>query len=138
MTTRRVFISAGEVPHLLAGAVLGRSVALRRLLGARRAGRYGLGAALICAVAALPSELLPLALIAHLAASAIGMLLANSEADLRVMEYQRLSLWVLAPVLAGLALLRLLGEAAALTSCTAVGFAHLLLWRGLRGGLDDG
>ena len=87
MTARRVFISAGEVPHLLTGAVLGRPVALRRLLGARRAGRYGLAATLICALAALPADLLPLALITHVAASALGMLLANSEAELEVMDY---------------------------------------------------
>ena len=120
----------------MTGAALGHPVALRRLLGARRAGRYGIGATLIAAAAALPAELLPLALIAHLVASALGMLLANSEAALQAMQYQRLSLWVLAPVLAGLATLRLFGEAAPLTSCTAIGFAHLLLWRGMRRGLD--
>jgi len=137
MTTRRVFISAGEVPRLMTGAVLGRPVALRRLLGARRAGRYGVAATVISAVAALPADLLPLALITHAAMSALGMLLANSETGLGVMQYQRLSLWVLAPVLAGLATLRLFDEAAPLTSCTAIGFAHLLLWRGMRGGLED-
>jgi len=137
MSTRRVFISAGEVPRLMVGAALGRPVALRRLLGARRAGRYGVIATLITAAAALPAELLPLALITHVAASALGMLLANSEAGLGVIDYQRLSLWGLTPVLAGLAALRLFGEAAPLTSCAAIGFAHLLLWRGMRGGLSD-
>ena len=41
-TARRVFLAPNEVPGLMLGALLGESVAFRRILGARRAGRIGL------------------------------------------------------------------------------------------------
>lgn len=132
---RRVFLSRAEIPGLVRGAVTGEPVALRRILGARRGGRYGAMLALAATLLAVPFQALaPLALV-HAGLSVAGHLAAR-PARIGPRQYQRMVTWTLAPTLLLAAPFRLVGggEIAALL---ALAVAHGLLWRGLRGGLDD-
>ena len=130
---RRVFLHRGEIPGLLRGALSGDARCYRRILGARRAGRYGAllaGSAAVLAIA--PADAAVLVLV-HLGLSLAGHFAARS-AGLGPRQYQRVVLWTLAIPLAAAAPLRLAG-AGWLPPLLAVAVAHGLLWSGLRRGL---
>lgn len=131
---RRVFLQGGEIPGVLAGVLAGRPAALRRVLGARRAGRIAVAAGVAGWLLAVPDT-------AHLAATlavqlALGVPGARAcTPALTWRAYQRLSLWLVAPALVAAAPLRFALEGAAWPAWIAVLAAHLWLWRHLRRGL---
>ena len=131
---RRVFVARAEVPGLLRGVLAGDGVALRRVLGARRGGRYGVLLALAGALLAIPVEALAVPLACHAVLSLAGHFVGRAP-RLGPWEYQRVALWALALPLFAAAPLRWLGVGG-LAVVLAVGVAHGLLWRGLRRGLD--
>ncbi|MCP4006214.1 MAG: hypothetical protein GY725_18680 [bacterium] len=95
---RRSFIEFKEVGPLLPGVLLGDPRAYRRILGARRGGRFGLllGSLSLLAAAGL-STTSALALFAHIAAGVLISLSGVSRLGIR--EHQRLSLWSATPPL---------------------------------------
>ena len=135
---RRVFLTRAEVPGLLRGVLTGDATALRRILGARRGGRYGASLAALAAVAAVPPAALVALVVAHLGLSVAGHF-AVRAADLGPRQYQRLVMWALAVPLLGSAPLRLveLGGLGLLPAILAIAVGHGLLWSGLRRGIDQ-
>ncbi len=133
-TPRRVFVSRAEVPGLLRGVLAGDGVALRRILGARRGGRYGILLAFAAALLAIPADTLVAPLVWHAVLSLAGYFVGRAP-RLGPWEYQRVALWALALPLLAAAPLRWFG-AGTLAALLAVTVAHGLLWRGLRRGLD--
>ena len=130
---RRVFMVQREVPGLVLGAVRGDSVALRRILGARRAGRTGLALALAALALAAPS--LGVALIAlalHLFLALYVVIPRPGSLPLTAFQELLLSLWIVAPLFVALASLRLIWPSSPVPAYLAVLLAHLLVWRGLR------
>ncbi len=135
--TRRLFLAPREVPGLLVGAVRGDHVALRRILGARRAGRTGLALALAALALAVPS--LTVALIAsalHLSLALYVVIPRRGAIELTAFQELLLSLWTVAPLFVALASLRVIWPGSPLPALIAVPMGHLLVWRGLRGGLE--
>lgn len=130
---RRVFLTRAEVPGLLRGVLTGDATALRRILGARRGGRYGASLAALAAVAAVPPGALLALVVAHLGLSFAGHFAART-ADLGPRQYQRLVMWALAAPLLVSTPLRLLGLGA-LPAIVAIAVGHGLLWSGLRRGI---
>ncbi len=121
-----------EVPGLVVGSLRGDSVALRRIVGARRTGRWGIALALAGFALAAPS---PVALLQlgglHLALTAALLSARERRRTLGARSALTLPLWTTAPVLAAAAALRP-WTASLLPALGAVGPGHLLLWRGLR------
>ncbi len=135
--TRRLFLTPREVPELLLGAVRGDPVALRRILGARRAGRTGLALALAALTLAAPSLTVALiALALHLSLAIYLVIPRRGAVPLTAFQELLLSLWTVAPLLVALASLRLIWPGSPLPALIAVPLGHLLVWRGLRGGLE--
>jgi hypothetical protein len=126
---RRAFLDARELPRLCWGALSGSDVALRRILGARRAGRVGvLGAALALCAAVPPRDL-------WVMGAAHALLSLGSRPWLGVLgakQQQRLVLWLAAPLLAAAALARALGAPPLAPALLALVAAHALLARHLR------
>lgn len=131
---RRVFLHAHEMPVLLVGLVRGEPVALRRALGARRAGRVGVLLGVMGLLLAVPPEAAPWLIAGQLALGFPGA--AVSRPPLSWLEYQRLSLWLAGAALIAAAPLRLLPAAALPLITLSWLAAHLWLWRHLRRGLD--
>ncbi len=135
--TRRLFLAPREVPGLLLGAVRGDAVALRRILGARRAGRTGLALALTALALAAPSLAVALiALALHLSLALYVVIPRRGAVPLTASQELRLSLWTVAPLFVALASLRVIWPGSPLPALIAVPMGHLLVWRGLRGGLE--
>ncbi len=135
--TRRLFLAPREVPGLLVGAVRGDPVALRRILGARRAGRTGLALALAALALAVPSLAVALiALALHLLLALYVLIPRSSAVPLTAFQELLLSLWTVAPLFVALASLRVIWPGSPLPALIAVPMGHLLVWRGLRGGLE--
>lgn len=130
---RRVFLTRAEVPGLLRGVLTGDATALRRILGARRGGRYGASLAALATLAAVPPAALATLVVAHLGLSLAGHF-AVRAADLGPRQYQRLVMWALAVPLLVSAPLRLLGLGV-LPAILAIAVGHGLLWSGLRRGI---
>ena len=131
-----MFIAADEVPGLLRGALCGAPVALRRLLGARRAGRYGLAMAALALAAAAPARSLPALVALDLVLSGAAALLGAAGSGLGPRQHQRLVLWLLAPLAVLAVPLRIAAPDSALPAALAVTAAHAWLWLLLRRGLD--
>jgi hypothetical protein len=137
-TARRVFLASNEVPGLMLGALLGESVAFRRILGARRAGRIGLALALVGLALAAPSlPTVPLLVVLHLLLALFVVVAVSGPVTLSLIEELRLSLWTVAPLLVLFAVLRLIWPASWLPAVAAVVVAHLLVWRGLQAQIDE-
>ncbi len=135
--TRRLFLAPREVPGLLLGAVRGDAVALRRILGARRAGRTGLALALTALALAAPSLAVALiALALHLSLALYVVIPRRGAVPLTAFQELLLSLWTVAPLFVALASLRVIWPGSPLPALIAVPMGHLLVWRGLRGGLE--
>lgn len=131
---RRVFLQMNEVLPLLVGVARGDPVALRRVLGARRAGRIGLAIGLAGLLLAVPRSAWPLLVALQLVAGLPGAALARPR--LGFLQYQRLSLWIAGSALLAAAPLRAAGIPALAVSSALWFAAHLLLWRHLRRGLE--
>jgi len=134
---RRVFLQRGEIAGLLRGALLGHATSLRRILGARRAGRIGSTLALGAAALAIPPADLAWPLLAHLVLSILGPRYATPSAGIGARQYQRIALWALAATLALSLPHRLMlqlgvGLEGGAVPVLAVLCAHLALWNGLR------
>ncbi len=124
------------MPRLILGVSLGDAAALRRVLGARRGGRYG---ALVSGGLALLAAPGPQALAVGLAAyAALCMVAAIRYGEIEgigAVQCLRLMLWALpGPLLLAL-VFRALGSASALPLLVAPIGAYLLLDGGLRAGL---
>ena len=128
---RRSFIAAGEIPGLLQGALRGDPVSLRRLLGARRGGRWGLLMLAVGLLLALPTpgSIFPL-LALHLALALYVVIPRIDLAKLELRQELVLSLWTVAPLLVVLAPLHWIWPLGAWPAATAVLLGHLLVWRG--------
>ena len=132
---RRRFLVGSEIPGLLAGSLRGDSVALRRILGARRGGRIGAGLALAAlALAAQSWGVAGAALALWLILSALGTVLHGEASGLGLRQWLRLSLWTTASALLAAALLRVTGAGSVLPALAVVA-GYALLWRGVRRGL---
>lgn len=129
---RRVFIVVPEIPGLLRGAIFADPVSIRRILGARRGGRFGALLALAALAPHVAAGTGAPTIGAHLALSLLGWSIQRGTLGPR--QYQRVVLWMLAPALAvtaPLALFLAKGSvgAAALASVVAVLAAHARLIR---------
>ena len=133
-STRRVFLRAAEVPALIAGVLRGDAVAMRRVLGARKAGRVAVALGVVGLLFAVPwpaaAWLIGVQVVLGFAGGRVG------KPALGWLAYQRLLLWLAGPLLIAAALLRLLWpDEAAVTALVAVVGANLWLARNLRRGL---
>ena len=133
---RRAFLRAQEIPALVIGVARGKPVAMRRVLGARRAGRVGVALALLGVLLAVPAHAVGWLAAAQLA---IGLpAAALSRPPLAWLEYQRLSFWLVGSALISAAPFRLGGEAVALPAVALFWLAaHLWLVHRLRRGLGS-
>ena len=131
---RRVYLEWREGPGLYAGALRGESIALRRLLGARKGGRIGVTLGLASLLAAAPLDSLGWLLGLHVALGLGVGALTHAETGLGPRQALRLSLWPAAPLLLLAVPFRPL--AMEVPAFVAVAVGQLLLWRGLRRGLD--
>ena len=131
---RRVYLEWREVPGLYAGALRGQAIALRRILGARKGGRIGVAFGLASLLAAAPLDALGWVLGLHVALGLAVSALTHAVTGLGPRQALRLSLWPAAPLLLLAVPFRPLAMAAPAFVAVAVG--QLLLWRGLRRGLD--
>jgi len=135
--TRRSFIVKREVPHLLAGGLRGDPVALRRILGARRTGRWGLGlAALALALVAPSAATAGIVAALHLGIGASGFMLRGKSLGLELRPALLLSLWIVAPLWALGSLGRLLLPGSLLPAVAASLLAEWLVWRGVQAGIE--
>lgn len=130
---RRVFLTRAEVPGLLWGALTGDATSLRRILGARRGGRYGAVLAALATLLAIPPAALAAPVLVHLGLSVAGHFATRPPA-VGPRQYQRLVMWTLAGPLLLAAPLRLL-EVGVLPAILALALGHGLLWNGLRRGI---
>lgn len=133
--TRRASVQWTELPGMLVASITGDAPRLRRIVGARRSGRFGLLLAVASGGLAFGPGLLPAALLAHLLLSGLGFALTRSAAGLGPRAYLRLSAWpVILPLVVAAAIAPVLGGRAGL-AWAALLVGHALLWRGLRRGL---
>jgi len=129
---RRVFLETHELPALVAGAALGDAAACRRVLGARRGGRIGVGLALLALALAAPSLRAALGACALHVAATLALGLANRRVGAHTTrEVQRLALWTVVIPLCVVALARVALGPSVLALALAVLAGQALLWRGL-------
>ncbi len=133
---RRVFVEVREVPGLVAGALKGEPAAVRRILGARRAGRIGLGLFGIGLVLGLPTG--PWTLIGG--ALQLGSAFAlrpwpRSAPRLTWIERTRLSLWTTGPILVLCGAFAIVLPGNPLPGLVGMAAGQVLLIRGIRDGL---
>lgn len=134
---RRVFIEAREIPGLVLGALRGNAAVLRRLLGARRAGRIGLALALGWLLLTCPRPDLIIALILlHVTLTLAGAWLRRAPNPPGWLDQLRLSLWMVWPLLCVISPLTWIGLESILPAVVAILAAQILLWRGLAKGLS--
>ncbi len=135
--TRRVFIQAHELPGLTWGALAGHAVSMRRILGARRGGRIGIGLFTLGLVAAVPAPIYSAHFLAlHLGLGFAGTALQSGSGSPRIMDRLRLSLWTAWPLLLTAALAKGIGLNPWGSTTLAILIAHALLTRGLARGMD--
>ena len=132
---RRVFLQARELPGLALGALRGDAVSMRRILGARRGGRYGVAYAAVGAIAVVEPSLMGAFLVAAVVVTALAWALQRSATRLGLVPFVRLSLWIVAPALIVASLARLSEPESFAPGLFGLVVGHVLLWRNLRGGL---
>ncbi|MFI5316268.1 MAG: hypothetical protein ACHQ6T_11250 [Myxococcota bacterium] len=129
---RRAFLEAREIPALVLGTARGDASASRRVLGARRGGRVGVGLALAALALAAPSARAALTAVALHGALSLSLGLANRRrASHTTREVQRLALWTAVTPLCVAALARPLAGANTLPLYAAVLIGQVLLSRAL-------
>lgn len=117
----------------MAGALLGHPHALRRILGARRAGRYGAGLSLAAALLAAPPRQIPWLAGIWITLAMVAWRLQPhqvTERPLRPREVLRASLWTSPPLVLLAAPLRAL-DASEFAVPLALAISTLLLHRNL-------
>jgi len=128
---RRVFLDSRELPGLVVGTALGDPAACRRVLGARRGGRFGVLLALGALALAAPSARLALAATAFYVALTFGLgAVARRTTGHTTREVLRLSVWAVLTPLCVAALARAFA-ATAWPLWLAVLAGQALLWRAL-------
>jgi hypothetical protein len=120
--SRRFFVVTAEFPGLLFGVLRGEPVALRRIIGARGTGRWGIALSLVALVGAAPAQAFGALLGVHAALSVAGWLAVGARNALTLRQHQRLLLWACPLLLLGAALLRGLGSA--WPALAAIALAH--------------
>lgn len=133
---RRAFLRPGEVPGLLVGAVRGEQPAMRRILGGRKGGRYGIALVALGLATAVPWRAVPLIALIGLLGAGVGAALQRGPHRLGFRDYLRLSLWVVAPLLLIAAPARIHELDSLAPGLFGVVAGQLLLWRNLARGLD--
>ncbi len=132
---RRAFLGPGEIPKLLLGSLTGRASDLRRIVGARRAGRIGGVFAVVSGTLAFGTAGLPAGLLGYALLCAPGLVLASRWAELSAPGYLRVSAWALSLPLLAAAAVRIAAGGGSSAGWVALAAGHVLLWHGLRGGL---
>jgi hypothetical protein len=130
MTPRRTFIEVREIPGLVRGALWGEARALRRILGGRRAGRYGVALVLAAGLVAAPLADLATLALAYLGLGCIAWLARRREPALRLRDALRLALWTAAPLVAATVPLRFLWPGSPVPALVALALAYALVLRG--------
>ena len=126
----------GEVPELVAGALKGEPAAVRRILGARRAGRIGLGLFGIGLVLGLPTGYWTLIGAALQLGAAFGLRpWPRSAPRLTWIERTRLSFWTTGPILVLCGAFTLVLPGSPLPGLFGMAAGQVLLIRGIRNGL---
>ena len=121
------------------GVSLGDAAALRRVLGGRRGGRYGVLLSGGLALLAAPGPIqLAVGIAVYLALALVAAVIYREPEGLGAPQCLRLMLWALPVPLVLAAAARLLGAGSALPLLLAVIAAYLLLDGGLRAGLEPG
>ncbi len=129
---RRAFIEAHELLGLALATARAEPSASRRVLGARRGGRFGAGLALAALALAAPSPAVALAATAlHVALALLIGLLNRRRATHTTREVQRLAMWTVVTPLCVAALARAVLGASAWPVTLAVLAGQALLWRAL-------
>ena len=123
------------MPALVAGVARGDQVALRRVLGGRRAGRIGVMFGLAGLLLAIPLDAMAWMVGAQLLIAFAGAALARPPLSWR--EYQRLSLWLAGAALIVFAPLRLTPVSSLPVFALVWLGAHGLLGTYLRRGLGE-
>ncbi|MFQ5512823.1 MAG: hypothetical protein ACE5FG_00180 [Myxococcota bacterium] len=132
------FVEAHEVPRLILGVLRGDPVSLRRLLGARRSGRWGCGLALAALLLAVPEPSgIAIVAAAHLALALYVVIPRTGALPLRARQELTLSLWAASPLFALVAALRPLGLQSLALPLAATLLAHLHIARTTRSGDVD-
>jgi hypothetical protein len=124
------------VPGLLVGAVRGDQPAMRRILGGRKGGRYGIALAALGLAIAVPWRAAPLIALLGLLGAGLGAALQRGPHRLGFRDYLRLSLWIVAPLLLLAAPARIHELDSLAPGLFGVIAGHALLWRNLKRGLD--
>lgn len=132
---RRVFLQARELPGLALSVLRGDVVSMRRILGARRGGRYGIAYAAVGVVAVVTPSLMGAFLVAAVAVTLLAWALLRSSTGLGLVPFVRLSLWVVAPAMIVASPARLSEPESLAPGLFGLLVGHVLLWRNLRGGL---
>ncbi len=125
LQSRRFFVVSAEFPGLLFGVLRGEPVALRRIIGARGAGRWGIALSLVALAGAAPAQALGKLLVAHATLSIAGWLAVRGRSEVTPRQHQRLLLWACPLLLLAAALLRGLGSA--WPALAAIALAHGLV-----------
>jgi hypothetical protein len=132
---RRVFLTVGEVPGLVVGVLKGDPVALRRILGARRGGRFGTLLFAVGLLLAFPLRWVVVGAVLQIITVPLLRAWPPAGAGLSFVERLRLSLWTTGPalVVAGVALSLWVGGP--VPGLLGLGVGQAILIRGLRSGL---
>ena len=132
-----MFLEWHEVPGLAVGALRGDAVALRRIVGARRAARIGALLSAVGLLAAAPlATFVPLAL-GHLLVALGAWGATQNRSGARPREALRLSLWCVALPLIVAVPLRLFWPDSALPATAAILVGNAFLWRALGRGFGQ-
>jgi hypothetical protein len=134
-TVRRIFLTPGEIPERLVGALRGDSASLRRILGARRAGRIGAALLLAGALAAFPLRWLLAGLLLHVALALVLQPWPRAAPRLSVAQRLRLASWTTGPTLLAFAVLRFVWPESLVPGLLGLALGQALLIRGLSVGL---
>jgi hypothetical protein len=125
--SRRFFVVTAEFPGLLFGVLRGEPVALRRIIGARGAGRWGIALSIVALLGAAPAHALGSLLGAHALLSLAGWLAVRSRSSVALRQHQRLLLWACPLPLLASATLRGLGSAWPALAALVLAHARLAL-----------
>jgi hypothetical protein len=128
--SRRVFLRRDELAGLLRGALVGEPTALRRILGARLAGRFGFALWGVGLLLAVPRPEL-VGMVAWHAALSLAVWSWARARETRLREVLRLSTWPVGVLLLVAGPLRWL-DPTPWAPVLAIAAGHLLLVRGLR------
>lgn len=125
MQSRRFFVVSAEFPGLLFGVLRGEPVALRRIIGARGTGRWGIALSLLALAGAAPAHALVRLVGVHAVLSLLGWAIVRTRSELTLRQHQRLLLWACPLLLLCAALFRGLGSTVPALAALLVAHATL-------------